>query len=58
VLVLDTCEGDHALFLLEINPFSGADLYACDRAAVVSADSRFATASPEQGASQAAAAGS
>jgi hypothetical protein len=43
VLVLDACEADGALFLLEINPFSGADLYACDRAAVVAAVSRFAT---------------
>jgi len=50
VLVLDACEADGALFLLEINPFGGADLYACDRTAVVAAVSRFATGSSEQGA--------
>jgi hypothetical protein len=43
VYVLDVCEADGALFLLELNPFSGADLYACDRPAVVTAVSEFAT---------------
>lgn len=43
VLVLDVCEVDGELSLLEINPFGGADLYACDRVAVVAAISRFAT---------------
>lgn len=37
VYVLDVCEADGRLHLLELNPFSGADLYACDRAAVVRA---------------------
>lgn len=37
VYVLDVCESDGALRLLELNPFSGADLYACDAAAVVEA---------------------
>lgn len=37
VYVLDTCEADGALHLLELNPFSGADLYACDRPAVIEA---------------------
>ena len=50
VLVLDACEADGALSLLEINPFSGADLYSCDRAAVVAAVSRFATRSSGLGA--------
>jgi ATP-grasp domain, R2K clade family 3 len=50
VLVLDVCEADGGLFLLEINPFGGADLYACDRVAVVAAVSRFATRSSQQGA--------
>lgn len=37
VFVLDVCEADAGLRLLEFNPFSGADLYGCDRAAVVNA---------------------
>lgn len=37
VYVLDVCEADGELRLLELNPFSGADLYSCDRAAVVEA---------------------
>lgn len=37
VYVLDVCEADGSLHLLELNPFSGADLYACDRAAVAGA---------------------
>ena len=37
VYVLDVCEVEGALRLIEINPFSGADLYACDLAAVVKA---------------------
>lgn len=37
VYVLDVCEVDGALYLLELNPFSGADLYACDLDAVVPA---------------------
>jgi ATP-grasp domain, R2K clade family 3 len=35
--VLDVAEGPDGLRLLELNPFSGADLYACDRSAVVDA---------------------
>lgn len=42
VYVLDLCEADNQLHLLEINPFSGADLYACDRPAVVRAVSDLA----------------
>ncbi|WP_169978405.1 ATP-grasp domain-containing protein [Tautonia rosea] len=42
VSVLDVCEADGDLHLLELNPFSGADLYACDRPAVVDAVSRVA----------------
>lgn len=30
VYVMDVCECESALRLLELNPFSGADLYACD----------------------------
>lgn len=37
VYVLDVCSSDGALRLLELNPFSGADLYACDPHAVVRA---------------------
>ncbi|MFT5683242.1 MAG: hypothetical protein ACI8RZ_004173 [Myxococcota bacterium] len=35
--VLDVCEADGALHLLELGPLSGADLYGCDLSAVVSA---------------------
>ena len=35
--ILDVCIADGDLNLIEINPFSGADLYACDRQAIVSA---------------------
>jgi len=35
--VLDVCESDHGIRVLELNPFSGADLYSCDGAAVVRA---------------------
>lgn len=37
VYALDVCEAERGLALLELNPFSGADLYACDPAAVVDA---------------------
>ncbi|MEM6782361.1 MAG: ATP-grasp domain-containing protein [Bacteroidota bacterium] len=37
VTVLDVCACDGRLRLLELNPFSGADLYACDRTGVVRA---------------------
>lgn len=37
VFVLDVCESDTGLHLLELNPFSGADLYGCNRQAVVQA---------------------
>lgn len=37
VYVMDICEADGALRLLELNPFSGADLYACNRRDVVGA---------------------
>jgi len=35
VYVLDVCESDGELYLLELNPFGGADLYACDPTAIV-----------------------
>jgi hypothetical protein len=37
IYVLDVCQVGNNLRLLEINPFSGADLYASDRGAIVSA---------------------
>ena len=43
VYVLDVCEADDRLHLLELNPFSGADLYACDPGAVVRAVSAVAS---------------
>lgn len=39
--VLDICESGGELRLLELNPFSGADLYACDAAAVAEHIARF-----------------
>lgn len=42
VYVLDVCESDGELYLLELNPFSGADLYGCDRNKVVAAVSLHA----------------
>ncbi|HWQ45877.1 MAG TPA: ATP-grasp domain-containing protein [Longilinea sp.] len=41
--VLDLCEAEGAVNLLEINPFSGADLYECDRNAVVASMARLAS---------------
>lgn len=35
VYVMDICESESGLRLLELNPFSGADLYACDGNEVV-----------------------
>jgi hypothetical protein len=40
--VLDVCEADGQLRLLELNPFSGADLYGCRAEDVVEAVSRVA----------------
>lgn len=37
VFVMDVCETPAGLRLLELNPFSGADLYGCDRHAIVDA---------------------
>jgi hypothetical protein len=42
VYVLDVCESDGALHLLELNPFSGADLYACDGVEIVKSISAIA----------------
>jgi hypothetical protein len=44
VYVLDLCEADGELKLLELNPFSGADLYACNAREVVTAVSSAAAA--------------
>ncbi len=41
VYVLDVGEADGDLHLMELNPFSGADLYACDGKAVVDAVSQM-----------------
>jgi hypothetical protein len=35
VYVMDICSTDKGLKLLELNPFSGADLYNCDRESIV-----------------------
>jgi ATP-grasp domain, R2K clade family 3 len=43
VYVMDICEADGELRLLELNPFSGADLYACRLDDVVAAVSAAAT---------------
>ena len=44
VYVLDVCECDEQLRLLELNPFGGADLYACDASSIVDAVSAIAAA--------------
>lgn len=40
VYVLDVCDSDRGMRLVELNPWSGADLYACEPRAVVDAVSR------------------
>ena len=52
VYVLDVCESDGDLYLLELGPFSGADLYACDRDAVVAAVGACARAVWREGANR------
>jgi hypothetical protein len=42
VYILDVCECDGAYRLLELNPFGGADLYACDPIATITAVSNEA----------------
>lgn len=37
VYVMDVCTSDRGIRLLELNPFSGADLYACDPAPILAA---------------------
>jgi hypothetical protein len=44
VYILDVCEADTGLRLLEPNPFSGADLYACNGSEIVRRVSEVATA--------------
>lgn len=44
VYVLDICECNGQLRLLELNPFGGADLYACDAHAIVDSVSAIAAA--------------
>lgn len=46
VFVLDVCETPVGLRVLELNPFSGADLYDCDRDAVVEAVHGFVAPRP------------
>ncbi len=41
VYVLDVCDSEDGLRLLELNPFSGADLYNCDREAIVESIGQF-----------------
>jgi hypothetical protein len=43
VFVMDVCESQGALYLIELNSFSCSGLYACDLAATVDAVSRVAT---------------
>lgn len=44
VYVLDVCECNDQLRLLELNPFGGADLYACDATAIIDSVSAIAAA--------------
>jgi hypothetical protein len=41
VYILDVCNNGDNIKLIEINPFSEADLYACNREAIVSAVERI-----------------
>ncbi len=43
VYILDVCECNGQLRLLELNPFGGADLYACDANAIIDAVSTIAS---------------
>ena len=45
VYVLDICATPDGMRLMELNPFSGADLYGCDRGAVVEAVGAWLVAS-------------
>lgn len=44
VYVLDVCQADGDFRLLELNPFGGADLYACDAGAIIDRVSAIAAA--------------
>ena len=33
--IIDICQSEEELFLLEMNPFSGADLYVCDAEKII-----------------------
>lgn len=35
--IIDICQSEGDLFLLEMNPFSGADLYVCDAEKIINA---------------------
>jgi hypothetical protein len=48
IFMMDLCEADGNLWLVELNGFSCSWLYACDLAAVVAKASRLATAVWEQ----------
>lgn len=43
IYVMDICEINSGLKLMELNPFSGADLYNCDRSKIVEAVEQIAT---------------
>ncbi|MFO0528373.1 MAG: DUF4343 domain-containing protein, partial [Planctomycetota bacterium] len=42
VYILDVCECNDQFRLLELNPFGGADLYACDATAIIDSVSAIA----------------
>lgn len=44
VYILDVCESNGELHLLELNPFGGADLYACNANAIIDSVSAIAAA--------------
>lgn len=48
IYVLDVCLSESGLKLLELNPFSGADLYACDADAVVRTVAAYLESSPTE----------
>lgn len=48
IYILDVCDSRGKFKLIEMNPFSGADLYGCDREVIVSAVEGILTAPKDQ----------
>lgn len=48
IYILDICINGNEINLVEINPFSGADLYGCDRNDIVAAVEKLLTSTKGQ----------